>query len=216
MPSPSPARPRRPAPASTSTGAEPVDATRVASHVARWISIAAHPFVTTLLLVAAVERYHAGAVGRTTAAVALLVVLPVAALIVRQVRRGAWGTVDASRPAERPILFAVVGAGMLALVAYLAAAHPGSILLRGALGVSCMVVGCAVVTRWIKVSLHLAAAALAATALVRLGIPPGWPLAALLPPLAWSRVALGRHRWAEVALGAAIGAVTALIVARPG
>ena len=139
----------------------------------------------------------------------------------RQVRRGAWGTVDASRPAERPILFAVGGAGMLALLAYLAVVHPGSLLLRGALEVLAMLVVCAVLTRWIKLSLHLAAAALAATALaatalVRLGAPFGWPLVALLPLLAWSRVALGRHRWVEVALGAAIGAAAGVIVARPG
>ena len=208
-----------------STDGEPVAARRhaysLAYSLARWVSIVAHPFVMALLLVAAVERHRGGPVARTTAAVAVLFVLPVAVLMVRQVRRGAWGTVDASRPAERPILYAVGGAGMLALLAYLAVVHPGSLLLRGALEVLAMLVVCAVLTRWIKLSLHLAAAALAATALaatalVRLGAPFGWPLVALLPLLAWSRVALGRHRWVEVALGAAIGAAAGVIVARPG
>ena len=52
--------------------------------------------------------------------------------------------------------------------------------------------------------------------LVRLGSPVGWLLAAVLPLLAWSRVALGRHRWIEVVLGAAIGAVTGLAIVRLG
>jgi len=185
--------------------------------LARWVSIVAHPFVTTLVLVAATEsRGGAGAAARAVAAVAVLVVLPLAVLTVVQVRRGAWGTVDASHPSERPVLFRVGGCGVLALLGYLAWTQPGSALMTGGAGVLAMVVVCAAITPWIKVSLHVATLALAAAVLVAEGITPGWPLAAVLPVLAWSRIALGRHRWIEVALGFVVGAATGAAVAHLG
>lgn len=42
---------------------------------------------------------------RTVLLVALIALLPVAVLMVRQVRRGSWANVDASNRAERPLLF---------------------------------------------------------------------------------------------------------------
>ena len=64
--------------------------------LARWVSIVAHPFVTTLVLVGSVELHRGPrAAARSVAAVALLFELPLALLMVRQVRRGAWSTVDA-------------------------------------------------------------------------------------------------------------------------
>jgi len=52
-----------------------------------------------------------------------------------------------------------------------------------------------------------------AAALLRLGFPAGWAVAALVPPLAWSRVRLGRHTAAEVVAGFAVGAGAALLLA---
>jgi membrane-associated phospholipid phosphatase len=83
-------------------------------------------------------------------------------------------------------------------------------------GTLVMVAVCAAATPRIKVSLHLATAALAAAVLLHLGSPVGWLLAALLPVLAWSRVALGRHRWIEVALGFVIGTIAGLVIVRVG
>jgi len=71
-----------------------------------------------------------------------------------------------------------------------------------------MVALCAAMTPWIKVSLHAASAALAAAVLLWRGLPLGWLLGAMLPMLAWSRIALGRHRWSEVAMGLVVGAAT--------
>jgi hypothetical protein len=62
----------------------------------------------------------------------------------------------------------------------------------------------------------MAAAALAASVLIGLGIAVGWFIAAGLPVLGWSRVALGRHRWGEVALGVAIGVCAGVLVVRFG
>jgi membrane-associated phospholipid phosphatase len=139
--------------------------------------------------------------------------MPLAALAWWQVRRGAWETVDASVPRERPALFAVAATGLLALLAYLVHTQPGTPLIAGTAGVLAVVAVCAAVTPWVKVSLHMTAAAFAAAVLLRRGQPAGWLLAAGLPLLAWSRVALGRHRWREVALGLAIGAGAGVLTA---
>jgi membrane-associated phospholipid phosphatase len=145
--------------------------------------------------------------------VGVLVVLPLALLMVRQMRRGAWSTVDASQPRERPILFVVGAAGLLALLLYFGRAARGSSFVTGTAGVLAMIGLCAAVTPWLKVSLHMATASLAATVLLWQGMPLGWILGATLPLLAWSRVALGRHRWGEVAAGFVIGAVTGSVLA---
>ena len=51
----------------------------------------------------------------------------------------------------------------------------------------------AAATRWIKVSLHMAFAALAATALALMRSPIGYALLLALPALGWSRLVLQRH-----------------------
>jgi len=147
---------------------------------------------------------------RTVAVVALLTVLPVAVLMVRQVRRGSWANADASNRAERPILFAVGIVALVALLVYAIVLRPGSFLVRGAVAVMIMLAVCAVVTRWIKVSLHMAFGALAAETLLFLGSPAGWILVAVLPVLAWSRLTLGRHKPAEIVIGLLVGCVTGL------
>jgi hypothetical protein len=181
--------------------------------LARWVSILAHPFVTTLVMVGAVELHRGwDAAAWSVATVALFAFVPLAVLMRRQVRSGAWTNVDASHPHERPVLFLVGGAGILALLGYLAAAHPDSPLLRGAMGTLVMVALCAAITPWIKVSLHMAAASLATAVLLSRALPAGWLLALVLPLLAWARVALGRHGWAEVALGFLAGSTTGLVL----
>jgi hypothetical protein len=68
-----------------------------------------------------------------------------------------------------------------------------------------MLAVCGVATRWVKVSLHMAFGALATTTLLSLGSPAGWALLAVMPVLAWSRLALNRHRLAEVVAGVLAG-----------
>ena len=150
---------------------------------------------------------------RSVALVALFVVLPVALLTARQVRSGAWSTVDASHPRDRPLLFIVGGAGLLAMLGYLARTRPESPLITGTVGVVAMVVLCAALTPWVKLSLHMATAALAAAVLLLRELPLGWLITASLPVLGWSRVALQRHHWHEVALGLVVGACTGAVIA---
>jgi hypothetical protein len=182
--------------------------------MARWISIVAHPFVTTMVMLGAVtaQRSSSSDRWRSVALIAVFTILPVGVLMYRQVRRGAWENTDASNARERPILFAVSASGLLLLLGYLLVAQPQSFMIRGLYGALGMIAACAIVTRWIKVSLHLAFATLNATILLLMGATTGWLLALLIPPLVWSRLALGRHRPVELALGGLIGIMTGLAI----
>ena len=104
--------------------------------VARWVSIAAHPFVMVGVMVgsAAARQNSAGEVVRSVLIVLAFTIVPLLVLMVRQVRAGAWQNVDASNTSERPILYVAGGLALIALLAYLALARPQSFLLRGAAG----------------------------------------------------------------------------------
>jgi membrane-associated phospholipid phosphatase len=184
--------------------------------LARWLSIVAHPFVVVGLMVAAAasRRGQRGHSLRDLVIVLAIAILPLAILMIRQVRSGEWENVDASNVAERPILYVVGAIASLSLVAFLILAGSQPVFLRGALGALAAFAVCGFMTPWVKVSLHLAFAAFAATTLTVIGSPVGWMLAATVPALAWARVALGRHRPVEVALGAIIGAACGLIAVR--
>jgi len=177
--------------------------------VARWVSIVGHPFAMTGIMVlgAALHFGSPREALRTLLLVTLVALVPVAALMVRQVRRGSWANVDASDRAERPLLFVVGIVALAGLLAVVLVLRPGSFLVRGVVGVLSMLAVCAVATKWIKVSLHMAFGALATTTLLSLGSPAGWVLLAAMPALAWSRLALERHRPTEVALGTLAGVV---------
>jgi hypothetical protein len=180
--------------------------------VARWLSIIAHPFVMVGLMVGAAvaSRHSAGEAIQSVFIVGAFTIVPLFVLMVRQVRAGVWTNVDASNRSERPFLYAVGGVGSIALLAYLLLAQPQSFLIRGAAGILTMFAICAMATHWIKVSLHMAFASLAATTLLLIGSPAGWVLLPIIPALAWSRLALRRHRPVEVALGTVIGILTGI------
>lgn len=182
--------------------------------LARWLSLLAHPFVTTTVMVA-VMALHFGTPADAVRSVALVVafgVVPLALLMYRQVRRGSWENVDASNARERPVLFTIALLGLVLLLTYLLLVHPRSFLVRGIYGGLGMVIVCAAVTRWVKVSLHVAYAALAATILLLARSPAGWAMAAVIPALMWSRLAMGRHRPLELLLGLLIGIATGMAI----
>ena len=91
--------------------------------IARWLSIIFHPFVMVGVMVgtAAAARQTAGEALGSVAIVALFTIVPLAVLMARQVRRGAWDNADASNRAERPVLYLVGGVALVALLAYLLA-----------------------------------------------------------------------------------------------
>jgi hypothetical protein len=182
-----------------------------------------HPFVVAPVLALLVTTPHEasgstggpsvlGAPAAVAGAVALLLVAPLGALTWWQVRRGAWETVDASRPSDRPLLFGVALAALLALGLALTVLAPTSAVAASLPWVGAIVVGCAGLTRWIKLSLHLLVAALAAVVLLARAPALGAVLLAALPALGWSRVALRRHRWSEVLVGTIAGALAGLLL----
>src|SRR5687767_277787 len=111
------------------------------------------------------------------AAFILIVIVPVAFLMIRQVRRGAWEHVDATHRRERPLLYVVGIAAVLAWFAWLAVMQPRSPLMRGLVVTLMMLLLCAILTRWVKVSLHLTFAAYSATSLLFFRSPVGWAIA---------------------------------------
>jgi len=182
--------------------------------IARWLSIVFHPFVMVGVMVgaAAAARQTAGEAVRSVGIVVLFTIVPLAVLMWRQVRRGQWENVDASNLGERPILYVVGGAGVLALLAYVVVIRQQSFMVRGVVATLGMMALSAAATRWVKVSLHMAFAALAATALALARSPIGYLLLFALPALAWSRLVLQRHTPLEVVLGTIIGAGAAAAI----
>ena len=182
---------------------------------ARWVSILAHPFVMVALLVAvpAMRQSRRNAL-QSVLFVILTVVVPLAVLMVRQVRRGRWTNADASNVSERPLLFTVALAGLVAALGWLFLTDPRSFLIRGMLVVAAFLLIASILTRWVKLSLHVAFAALTATALCLIGSPVGYVVAAVVPLLFWSRIALARHRVDELVAGLVLGVVTGIALVR--
>lgn len=192
----------------------PGDVSRV-KPLARWVSILAHPFVMVALLVAVpAMRLSSGNAVRSVLLVVVAVLVPIAVLMFRQVRRGRWGNVDASKPSERPVLFLVALAGLLAGLGWLLLNDPHSFLVRGMLVVAAFLLIAALLTRWIKLSLHMAFVALTATALSLLGSAVGYALIAALPIVFWSRMALARHRVHELLVGLGLGVLSGIVLVR--
>ena len=185
------------------------------ARLAWWISLLAHPFVMVALLVAvaAMRQSSRGAL-HPVILVLVSIVVPVAGLMVRQVRRGRWSNADASNRSERPVLFAVTLSGLIVAVAWLLLSDPQSFLVRGLLVTTGFILFAALLTRWIKLSLHVAFAAMTATALALIGSPVGYGVIAAVPVLAWARLSLARHTLPEVVVGLALGVATGIVLVR--
>jgi hypothetical protein len=185
------------------------------ARLARWVSIVAHPFVMVALLVAVpAMRQSPGNAVRSVLVITIAVAVPLAVLMFCQVRRGRWSNIDASKPSERPVLFIVALAGCVVAMAWLILNDPRSFLVRGMPVVAAFLLLAALLARWVKLSLHVAFAALAATTLCLLGFAVGYALIAVVPLVFWSRIALARHRIHELVVGLALGVLTAIVLVR--
>jgi len=183
--------------------------------VARWVSILAHPFVMVALLIAVpAMRRSSRTAFEAVLVVTVAAIVPIGILMFRQVRRGEWSNVDASKPSERPLLFVVALAGVVAALAWFVVNDPQSFLVRGMAIVAVFIVLAALLTRWVKLSLHVAFVTLTATALSLTGSWIGFMLIGLTPVMCWSRMALDRHRAHELAAGVLLGAITGIALAR--
>jgi membrane-associated phospholipid phosphatase len=129
------------------------------------------------------------------------------ALILRGVRRGRLTDRNIGLREQRVrfggLAIASILLGLAVLVAFDAPAEMVALLGSIAVGVACGWV----ITLWWKISVHAAIAAGAATVLTLVFGPAllaAWPLVALI---AWSRVEVGDHTWAQVLAGVALGLV---------
>lgn len=174
--------------------------------IARWLSILGHPFVMVALMVS--SAIPPAEVPRSLVLVSVVAILPVGILMALQVQRGSWASIDAPNQSERPVLFVVATIGLVALLVSVFLLRPESILLRGAAAALAMLIACALASRWLKVSLHMAFGSFATTTLLLLGSLIAWGLLLLLPFLAWSRLCLRRHVPSELIAGALVGAAT--------
>ena len=183
--------------------------------VARWVSILAHPFVMIALLIAVpAMRPSSRTAAESALVVTVAVIVPIAVLMFGQVRRGRWSNVDASKQSERPLLFVVALTGLVAALGRLLVNDPQSFLVRGMFVVAAFLLVAAILTRWVKLSLHVAFVALTSTALCLIGSWVGYALVGLIPVMCWSRLALGRHRPHELLVGLALGVVTGVALVR--
>lgn len=183
--------------------------------LARWVSILAHPFVMVTLLVAVpAMRQSSGSTVQPLLLIAVAVVIPLALLMFRQVRSGRWSNVDASNPSERPALFMVALAGVGAALGWLLLTDPQLFLVRGMLVTAGFLLLSALLTRWVKLSLHVAFTALAATTLSLIGSTVGFALVAVIPLVFWSRIVLARHRIHELLVGLVLGVLTGIVLVR--
>lgn len=134
----------------------------------------------------------------------------------RQVRRGRWAHVDASDREERGSLnrFLLIAIALGALVAWRRMPTPDLAL---ALALAAGLIALALlVSRWCKLSLHLAFAGYAAGLLWPYG---GWAVCAGLgfaAAIAWSRLRLSRHVPIDLIVGAVAGAGAAAVYALAG
>jgi hypothetical protein len=169
--------------------------------LARALSVAGHPLLLMLLTVAAATRNWIW-----TAVLAASTVLPMTAIIVRNVRRGSWSDFDVSRRDQRTGLYrvAIPLVAITALILYFLDAGPR--LMRGFAAAAVMLIVGVIGNRFLKISMHMMCAALCAVTLIHM-YP--WSALAIVPfviALAWSRRKLERHTWVEIAVGLGIGA----------
>ena len=180
--------------------------------VARSLSILGHPLLVMPVAALLAMRAHGADVASTRTLMIVLGSLGLALLVYSsvQVRRGHWQHIDASQPIERRrlngvLLLVLGGATLWAFV------RQGWTSLTVASGAAAMIVVAALLlSRWLKLSLHVAFGVFAAF------LPgPGWAalgLATLAAAVAWSRWVLQRHTPRDLLAGTLVGAMAGLLV----
>lgn len=171
------------------------------SSLARAVSVAGHPFLLIPLMIAAATRNW-----RWTAVIGAGMILPLLVIVIRNVRRGSWSDHDVSRRDQRGGFYKVVFPllAFSAVLLYFLDASPQ--MMRGLAAAAVMLTLGWLGNRFLKISLHMTAAAYCAVILIDLYPWSAWFLLPFVAAIAWSRRHLERHTWAEVWVGVAIGA----------
>ncbi|MBI4815878.1 MAG: hypothetical protein HY791_06460 [Deltaproteobacteria bacterium] len=182
--------------------------------LARFVSVAGHPFLLIPLSIALATSEAASTAGfRALLSLTLGSLLVVGALVLFGRWRGWWSHIDVpERDRRAPLYGAAIVTTALSTAALELIGQP-SVVVRGSLVATGMLALSLALNRFaLKVSLHTAMAVYSAGILgVNLG---GTALLGVAVLVGWSRVVLGRHTPREVLAGFAVGllACAALLV----
>jgi membrane-associated phospholipid phosphatase len=181
--------------------------------IARWVSIAGHPFVMIVLLVLLLSwaMDPAGA-WRITAFVVVMGSIPTGWLIWRGLSVRGNKTEHVSKSSTRAVLYLSMLAVLLLSSAYFYWVEHSVFLAQGSLVTATMVAVAAVLNRWVNLSLHLAFAVYSGLILAKIHPDCGLLILLLAPLLAWSRLTLLRHTLPEVIGGAVLGFGAAFVL----
>jgi hypothetical protein len=172
--------------------------------LARAISVAGHPFLLIPLMVAIATRNWI-----PTAVVGAVTILPMLVITLRNVRRGVWSDHDVSRREQRGGLYRVALPliAVSALILWQMDASPR--MMRGFAAAAVMLVLGLIGNRFLKISMHMMAAAFFAVTTIRIYPISAFAIVPFVAAIAWSRRKLERHTWLEIFVGLAIGAAAA-------
>ena len=176
------------------------------TRIARLASIAGHPFVMIVFLVLLISwTMDRPAVWRITGFVAIIGLVPTGFAIWRSTSWQKQGAGALANKTGRTILYFSLLAVLLLSSVYFQFVVHSAFLVQGSAVTALMVAVAAVLSRWIRLSLHLAFAVYAGLILARIHPGYGLPILIFAPALAWSRLALLRHTLAEVICGSVLG-----------
>lgn len=185
------------------------------SVVARWVAGVFTPANVVLAVVAYVAVRHSASVAEAAlwwlVTLLLVVALPYAILF-RALRGGRVDDRQVVRRSQRPWLYVMalgcVAAALALLVVAGAPSQVVALIVAMGAGLAAMLLATLVA----KASMHLAVAAGAVAVVVVEQPVVGAVLSLVLIPIAWARHRDGRHSRGQLAAGALIGGVTALVV----
>ena len=175
--------------------------------LARVISIVGHPVLVLPVAVMVSGRVRGVSLATRSTTIGVTVGIGVVVLVFSAVRvwLGHWKHVDASEPAERNQLNGFTAVLLLgaALAGFLSSGGTPDLYLWPACSGG-VVLAAMVLRRRMKLSQHVAFDLFAALAVLP-SMGAAAAIALLTGAVAWSRLALGRHTRAEVAVGTVVG-----------
>ncbi|HSY17957.1 MAG TPA: hypothetical protein VK815_06465 [Candidatus Acidoferrales bacterium] len=176
------------------------------NQIARWVSIIGHPFVMIVLVVLVLTWVmEPDRALRITGFVVVMGLIPTGWLVWRGSTSQRNQVGDAPRSSTRPVLYLSLMGVLLLSAVYFHLVEHSAFLARGSVITAAMVAVAAVLSRWLRLSLHLAFAVYSGLILAQIHLGYGLPILLLTPVLAWSRLVLLRHTLREVIGGALLG-----------
>ena len=184
------------------------------AQIAKWVSIAGHPFVFSPIVALLAGAIHFGLMQslKGLLTVVLCCLLPASLYILRKVKIGEWSDLDVSQRKDRPHLFLVGFAFLLLTVLMLAVTRQPIVYARGCLAAMILITGGWLLNRWLKPSMHAGFAMLTACSLWSLNVPLSLVAIVFALAVGWSRVQLRRHTWFEVGVGLVLGMLVCLLI----